>query len=236
MRLLAYLVTNRHRPKFGSYQWVKYWGKRLRLGKGLTTQVYRQWKYAPKCQHFGQRVAISELSVSGNLNKLSIGDDCAIGRVSIQLLDRVNIGNSVVVNDGANLITGSHDVHDPQWPLITQSITIDDYAWVATGATILPGVTVGRGAVVGAFAVVAKSIPPLAIAVGNPAKVIGYRKTSEFEYQPSQLYALFEAWLGPPAGSTDKQATQPTVIPNQPGLSQELSAVHTAGADTPISS
>ena len=53
-------------------------------------------------------------------------------------------------------------------------IRIGDDVWIGAGAIILPGVTIGEGAVVGAGAVVTKDIPPFAIVVGNPAKIIRY--------------------------------------------------------------
>lgn len=55
------------------------------------------------------------------------------------------------------------------------SIIIEDDAWLGLGVKVMDGVTIGRGAVVGAGAVVTKDVPPYAIAVGVPAKVIGYR-------------------------------------------------------------
>jgi maltose O-acetyltransferase len=128
---------------------------------------------------------------------LQIGDDCAIGRVEIQLAAPVEIGNCVVINDGCRLLTGTHNLHSPNWELIAKPIVVEDYAWIAVGATILPGVTIGRGAVVGAGAVVSKSVGPLAVVAGNPAASVGRRSDERFAYRPSESTALFEAWLGP---------------------------------------
>ncbi|MCD0460337.1 LbetaH domain-containing protein [Roseiconus lacunae] len=211
MGLLTYLVANRCRPRFGSYQWLRYWVKRIRLSRELVVQVLRQARFARRCDSFGKRNALSSMSVSGSMKRLSIGNDCALGKINIQLHNHVTIGNAVVANDGVHIITGSHDIHDGTWPLISNPVVVEDYAWLATGSVVLPGVTVGRGAVVGAFAVVAKSIPPLAIAVGNPARVVGYRKVSEFEYRPNRLYALFEAWIGPQQRK-ETTASPPTAI------------------------
>jgi maltose O-acetyltransferase len=95
------------------------------------------------------------------------------------------------------LLTGTHNVHSPNWELIAKPIVIRDYVWIATGATILPGVTIGRGAVVGACAVVSKSVEPLTIVAGNPARPVGRRSPDDFSYRPSASVAVFEAWLGP---------------------------------------
>ena len=59
---------------------------------------------------------------------------------------------------------------------------IEDYVWLASRVTVLPGVTIGRGAVIGTCSVVTKDIPPMSIAVGNPAKVIG-RRDDCLEYE-----------------------------------------------------
>lgn len=194
--MLTYLLRNRYRPKLGSVAWFKYWAKRGLLIRELGTQVWIQRRFHRGCRSFGDRNALSDVQALGRMSNLSIGDDCAIGKATIQLHDGVTIGNAVAINDGVNIMTGSHDVHDPSWPLISGPVVIEDHAWLATGSAVLPNVTIGRGAVVGAFAVVSKSVPPLAIVVGNPGRVIGHRKATEFAYCPSKLYALFEAWLG----------------------------------------
>jgi acetyltransferase-like isoleucine patch superfamily enzyme len=144
----------------------------------------------------GKWTVISQSEIAGKFRNLEIGDNCAIGRVMIQLHDRVEIGNNVVINDGVRILTGSHNVHSPDWELVTSPVTIGDFVWIATGSLVLPGVVLGRGSVVAAGAVVSRSVAPLEIVAGNPARAIGMRKTSEFNYRPSEGYAVFEAWLG----------------------------------------
>ena len=63
-----------------------------------------------------------------------------------------------------------HDLNLPQ-----KSAAIEDDVWLGTNAIIMPGVTVGQGAVIGAGAVVTKDVPPYAVAVGVPARIIRYR-------------------------------------------------------------
>ena len=142
-------------------------------------------------------VAISEFEIKGKADRLTIGAGSAIGRALIQLHGKVSIGNCVVINDDCKLITGTHDVHEPDWPLVVKPIIIKDFAWVATGAVILPGVVVGRGAVVGAGAVVSRDVGDCHIVVGNPARSVGKRRAETFSYTPARQFALIEAWLGP---------------------------------------
>lgn len=100
------------------------------------------------------------------------GDFVCIGpRVDVYCKGKVSIGSQVVVSQDAYLCTASHDITSPVMKLITKPIKVGDNVWIAGKATVLPGVTVNNGAVVGACAVVAKDVPELAVVVGNPAKV-----------------------------------------------------------------
>ena len=89
---------------------------------------------------------------------------------------KVRIGSNVVISQGAYICTASHDISSPTMDLVLKPITIRDNVWIAAKAIILPGVTIGEGAVVGAGAVVAKDIPPWSVVVGNPARVVKKRE------------------------------------------------------------
>ena len=71
----------------------------------------------------------------------------------------------------------THDHTGPaMWrTVVTRSIHIEEDAWIGAHAVILPGVTVGRGAVVGAGSVVTHDVPPYAIVAGVPARILRYR-------------------------------------------------------------
>jgi maltose O-acetyltransferase len=60
-------------------------------------------------------------------------------------------------------------------------VVIRDFVWIGIGVMILPGVEIGEGAIIGMGSVVARDVPPLAIMLGNPAKVIGHRSKEHFE-------------------------------------------------------
>lgn len=108
---------------------------------------------------------------------LEIGEHCSLQSGEISAQGRVTIGNHVVVGDNVTILTASHNIDSLEWELKSYGVEIDDYVWMATGATILPSCRhIGRGAVVGAKSVVVKDIPPMAVVSGNPAKVIRYRK------------------------------------------------------------
>jgi acetyltransferase-like isoleucine patch superfamily enzyme len=96
--------------------------------------------------------------------------------------DGLQIGNNVNISSHVLLVAGSHDIHDGQgFGGSAKRIVVEDYAWLCTRCTVLQGVTIGRGAVVAAGAVVTQSVPPYAVVAGIPAKQIGER-TSDLAY------------------------------------------------------
>ena len=101
---------------------------------------------------------------------------CIGPEVEIYNKDKVYIGHMAVISQGVYLCTASHDVRSKEMTLVTKPIRIGSQAWVAAKSIVLPGVTIGEGAVVGAGAVVAKDVPPWTIVVGNPARVVGKRE------------------------------------------------------------
>jgi putative colanic acid biosynthesis acetyltransferase WcaF len=112
--------------------------------------------------------------------RLNVGNHCWIGEEAwIDNLADVRLGNDVCLSQGVYLCTGSHDHRRPTFDLIVKPIVVESEAWVATRAVLLPGVTVGRGALVAAGAVVTKDVPPGAIVGGVPAQIIGSRMGSD---------------------------------------------------------
>jgi len=105
----------------------------------------------------------------------NIGFNCEIFSAS-----RVTVGANVLVAAYSYVIGGDHDFSDPSAAVLDQGrtsrgVTIGDGAWMGAGAKILDGVTVGAHAVVGAGAVVRTDVPPYAVAVGIPARVVSTR-------------------------------------------------------------
>lgn len=119
------------------------------------------------------------LKVWGGRGKVSIGRnstiqiDCLFA--GIGMVD-LRIGENVAIAYRAAIMLGAHDLDDPDFKGVVTPVTIEDYAFIGTGAILLPGVTIGRGAAVAAGAVVVKSVAPYSIVGGNPAKVIGERR------------------------------------------------------------
>ncbi len=134
-----------------------------------------------------------------------IGDESFIGcNAVIGAGGGIRIGSHVCIGQSVNIHAENHCFTASNHLIIEQGvsyqgITIEDDVWIGSKVTILDGVTIGQGAVIGAGAVVTESIPPYAIAVGVPARVIGTRKEEKqfewdtFRKDPEMLNAQFIA-------------------------------------------
>lgn len=108
--------------------------------------------------------------------KVSIGDYSWIGDdVVLYSLGDIRIGNNVVVSQKTYLCTGSHKYTSTAFDIFSLPIVLEDECWLATDVYVAPGVTIGRGTVVGARSSVFKSLPAGTICTGSPAKPIRNR-------------------------------------------------------------
>lgn len=195
MASLSYLWSNRAKFPITSRKYYVAWGKRLFSFSNLLKRNLRRTSLTKKGAEIHHLAEIGEVKIDGNLKLLSIGDNSFLGKVTIALHDKVTIGNKVCINDGVVILSASHDVLDPEWSLKKAKIQIDDYAWIGTEAMILPGVHIGRGSVIGARAVVSRSVAAGEIVVGNPAKPISKTRSIKFNYNPCEFVAANRAWL-----------------------------------------
>ena len=111
--------------------------------------------------------------------KLKIQDGSIIGNDSI--LDAragLHIGKNVNLSSEVAIWTAQHDPQSAVFATTMKPVWIDDYAWLSFRCVILPGVTIGRGAVVAAGAIVTKDVPAFAIVAGIPARIIGERNVA----------------------------------------------------------
>jgi maltose O-acetyltransferase len=118
-----------------------------------------------------------------NLKYISVGDNVYIGHHTEILANKkgVEIGNDVMIAQGVLIISYNHGYDKRSIPMnkqreATKKIVINNDVWIGARAIILPGVTINKGAIVGAGAVVTKDVEPYSIVGGNPAKIIKYRR------------------------------------------------------------
>lgn len=111
---------------------------------------------------------------------LVIGDYSGVG-INAQISRDVSIGKFVMMAPDVVILTTAHQHSRTDIPMQhqghmeTKHVSIEDDVWIGQRAIILPGVTIGKGSIVGAGAVVTKSCPPFSIVAGNPAKIIKSR-------------------------------------------------------------
>jgi maltose O-acetyltransferase len=97
----------------------------------------------------------------------------------------------VSISPDVTILTAQHLHDDATFALTSRPVVVEDHVWIGTRATILPGVTVGRGAVVATGSVVTKDVAPLDIVGGVPARPIG-RRNIDPEYVLDTPVPLFE--------------------------------------------
>jgi len=116
--------------------------------------------------------------------RITIGQNCSINHNNIfqagKRIATITLGNNVLTAANVMFIAYRHGYDNLNEPIMYQdcydaSIVVGDDVWIGHGATILPGVNIGRGCIIGAGAIVNKDLPDYSIAVGVPAKVIKSR-------------------------------------------------------------
>lgn len=128
----------------------------------------------------GQHTAICRNVEIRSPYRVIIGSNCSINKRV--LLDGrgegIIIGNNVDIAQECNIWSLQHDYNSPDYNTEGKLTVIEDYVWLASRCTVLPGVKIGYGAVVAACSVVTKNVPPLSIVAGCPARIIGKRENN----------------------------------------------------------
>ena len=114
------------------------------------------------------------------------------GNCTIDVRGGLTIGDNVSVSPGVRILTASHGLNEAGFPIENRAVTIEDHVWICTGAMILPGVTLGRGAVVAAGAVVTRDAPPMTVVAGVPAKPVSVRDVAGIDYVLDRTFPLLE--------------------------------------------
>lgn len=193
---LSYLIKNRNKAPVFSLLFCKKVAKRIVHFYGLMRLELSRIKLTKAGSVIGDLSIVSNrCHLNGKRSHLTLGNNVFIGNATLNLHGNITVGDNTVINDGANIITASHDVDSENWTQFAKETQIGKFVWIATGATILPGVSIADYAVIGAGAVVSKSVNKGEIVAGNPAKVIRKRNIADFTYSPVRFIAPFDAWL-----------------------------------------
>lgn len=170
---ILYRLTARFFPD--SYYYVNWFGKPVHISFGLK---YRRFVGSRMLRNCGKEVNFERTAIFSR--NLSIGDYSGVG-ADTYVPANVTIGKYCMLGPEIVFYTQNHSFERTDIPMCQQGfkeikpITIEDDCWIGRRVIILPGVTIGKGSIIGAGAIVAKDIPPYSVAVGNPAKVIKSR-------------------------------------------------------------
>ena len=142
------------------------------MGVSVKNGLIFDWARAgPRTTSWPAHIMLDDETLRDGLQSPSVTDPPVTAKVEIlHFMENLGIETVDVGLPGAGA-----DGH----PTTRGDITIGNDVWIGRGATVLSGVTVADGAVIGAGAVVAKDVPPYAIVVGNPARVVRYRFSDE---------------------------------------------------------
>lgn len=105
---------------------------------------------------------------------VTIGEDCFIQQCCTFFgRGGITIGNGVFIGPKCNLITINHDANpENRSATYGRPIVIEDNVWIGINSTVLPGVRIGYGSIIGAQSVVTHDVPPMTVVAGNPARII----------------------------------------------------------------
>jgi len=121
-----------------------------------------------------------------NLKGLTIGEGTALGhRCILDARMGLEIGENVCFGTEVMIWSLHHDYNDLHFKAVGGKVTIKKFAWLGSRCILLPGVTIGEGAVVAAGAVVTKDVPAYTVVGGIPAKPIAKREEKEYDYSPN---------------------------------------------------
>jgi acetyltransferase-like isoleucine patch superfamily enzyme len=155
--------------------------KYIDFGKGLTTGV-------------GCRIDAFESKVNNNKVKINFGDNVQINDyVHIGAVESVSIGNNVLIASKVFISDHNHGKYSgsgqsspyiapAERELSSAAVVIEDDVWIGEFVSVLPGVTIGRGSIIGTHSVVNKDVPPYSISVGAPSRVVKYFDSSKGEW------------------------------------------------------
>jgi maltose O-acetyltransferase len=181
IRVLNFLTNYivRHVPSFA---FRRFWyGRVLGIAFGEHAGVHLGcyvWFYGP-----GQiRRAGVRIGAYSRINR-----DCCL-----DVRGGITIGENVSISPEVAILTAAHNIADPQFRVEMQPVVIEDYVWIGSRAIILGGVTLGRGSVVAAGAVVTRDVPPFTIVGGVPARPVGRRPEEACQYTLDAAFPLFE--------------------------------------------
>ncbi len=142
----------------------------MKIGRGSTIHMMARI-YDPRYIRIGNDTIIGEKATLDGRRQLPNSNGELI------------IGNHTDIASEVMFWTSQHDIHDPNFKAIEKKIIVGDYVFIGPRSIILPGVTIGNGAIIAAGSIVTKNVSPFTIVAGTPAQKIGDRKNTNPNYK-----------------------------------------------------
>ena len=161
----------------------------IRLLPSTRLFAFKRFLYRISGVEIGQNVRLMKIQIS-KIGKLSIGHNSFIGDNTYLTggVERIMIGSNCDISSNVIITTGTHIIdmkgENSAGVGISKAIIIGNGVWIGIGTIILPGVTIGDKAIIGAGSVVNKDIPAFTIAVGNPCKPIKQYNFNQNKFVP----------------------------------------------------
>lgn len=159
--------------------WLPATNNTLKISKFV--RFFRSWVAGGALDSHGKHINIERNANFGSGKGICLGNYSGLG-VNCYVRGPLEIGAYVNMGPDVRIITINHNTERTdipmkgQGPLPPKKVTICDDVWIGARVIILPGVTIGKGSIVAAGAVVTKDVPEYAVVGGVPSKVIKYRK------------------------------------------------------------
>lgn len=166
--------------------------------------AYKRWcKLHP-------RVVLCQPYTITNIENLILGENIYIGPEAwFVLRGKCHIGNGTIFGPRCKIHTSNHNYEGEMLPYDhiynVKDVTIGENVWIGADVSIMPGVSIGEGAVVAACSCVTKDIPPMAVVGGNPAKVIKYRDEAKYNALKGEGRIYMAAKLNGETTTNDKE-------------------------------
>lgn len=151
--------------------------------KELVYYIFQQNKTTNRLKDLG--IDIEKPINILNINKLKVTPPIYIGpNANLYLRAELHIGSGTIIGPNLTVHTANHQYEGHAVPYddiyIGKNVIIEENVWIGANVTILPGIKIGRGAIIGACSVITKDIPEFAIVAGNPAKIVKFRDIERY--------------------------------------------------------
>lgn len=149
----------------------------------VPSHLVRQWMFRLAGGKIGRGSAIHMGVRYFQPSGIELGADTIIGfRSFLDGRDSLIIGNHVDIASEVMIYNSEHDINSPEFIATTSPVEISDYVFIGPRTIVMPGVKIGRGAIIAAGAVVTKDVAEFSVVAGVPAKKIGERKLTQPKY------------------------------------------------------